>query len=104
MKILKILVGAWLVLVVGAVAIASTGSPSGNDPGPRTGHQVVSDVGQLDMLEADQAMLQRMQDAVIPNMVTMIETDPMWVDPEMIRLQEEHQAELHRMIAEPHEP
>lgn len=98
MKTLQMLVGAWLVFVLFVVAIAIAGSPSASSPGPRPSHQVVSDLGQLDMLDADQQMLQQMRVVVTPNMVSMIEADPMWVDPDMIRLQEEYQAQLDRMI------
>jgi hypothetical protein len=50
-------------------------------------------MNQLDMLDADQQMLERQ-----PNMNSMIEQDPMWVDPEMIRLQEDYQAQIDRMM------
>jgi hypothetical protein len=42
-----------------------------------------------------------MRVAVSPSMNTMIELDPMWVDPAMIRAQEQYQAQLDRMIARP---
>lgn len=98
MSFLKLLVGAWLALVLVVVLIAVTDTHSASDVAPHSGHDVVTDVGQLDMLEADQLMLQQMRSAVIRNMVTMFETDPMWTDPDMIRLQEENQAQLDRMI------
>jgi len=31
-------------------------------------------------------------------MTTMIRADPMWVDPEMIRLQEQYQMQVDRML------
>jgi hypothetical protein len=103
--ILEILAGAWLLLIIVAVAIAITGPQSASGPGPRPGHQVVSDLAQLDMLEADQQMLQQMRSGATPNMVTMIRVDPMWVDPNMVRLQEEYQAQLDRMIGKrPRQP
>jgi len=97
-KTLKLLVGGWLFLLVIVVGIAIADSPSDADPGPRTGQLVVSDLSQLDMLDSDQRMLQRMRIAETPDMVTMIETDLMWTDPDMIRRQEEYQAQLDRMI------
>jgi len=97
-KILKMLVGVWFLLIIVALAVAITDPQTASDPEPPTGHRVVSDVGQLDMLDTDQQMLQLMRGSVRPNMVTMIEADPMWVDPDMIRLQEENQAQLDRMI------
>ena len=98
MKILKMLVGVWLLLIIVALTVAITDPQEASDPRPPTGHRVVSDVGQLDMLDTDQQMLQQMRGSVRPNMDTMIETNPMWVDPDMIRLQEENQAQLDRMI------
>jgi len=97
-KTLKLLVGGWLFLLLAVVGIAIADSPSESDPGPGTGHLVVSDLSQLDMLDSDQQMLQRMRIAETPNMVTMIEADRMWADPDMIRRQEEYQAQLDRMI------
>jgi hypothetical protein len=97
-KILKMLVGAWFLLIIVAVAIAITNPQAANNPDRHTGHQVVSDLGQLEMLDSDQQMLQGMRGALTPNMVTMIESDPMWTDPDMIRLQEQNQAQLDRMI------
>ncbi len=92
------LVGVWFLLIIVAVAIAITNPQAASDPEPPTGHRVVSDLGQLEMLDSDQQMLEGMRSAVTPNMVTMIESDPMWIDPDMIRLQEENQAQLDRMI------
>ena len=98
MKTLKILVGAWLVLIIVVVTVAITDSSTTSQPGSRPGLDVVSDLGQLDMLDSDQEMLQQMRSVTTPNMVTMIERDRMWTDPDMIRLQEEYQAQLDRMI------
>lgn len=57
---------------------------------------MVSDVDRLDMLDTGQRMLQRLRAAtqsdmngMIESMNSMIEQDSMWVDPVMIRLQEE---------------
>jgi len=97
-KTLKLLVGGWLFLLVVVVGIAIADSPSEGVPAQHPGHLVVSDLSQLDMLDSDQQMLQRMRTAGTPNMVTMIETDPMWTDPDMIRRQEEYQAQVDRMI------
>lgn len=98
MKVLKALVGGWLVLVLVSGVLAVTTTPSADDQDPSTRQDVVSDLARLDMLDADQRMLQRMRVAEQPNMVTMIENEPMWVDPEMIELQEEYRAQLDRMM------
>jgi hypothetical protein len=50
------------------------------------------------MLAVDQRMLQRMSSSVAREMTTMIQADPMWLDPEMIRLQEQYQIQLDRML------
>jgi len=83
--------------LIGLVAAVATAPPE-SDPGAPSSRRVVSDLGQLDMLGSDQQMLDRMQAGADPNMGTMIDQDPMWVDPDMIRLQEEYQAQLDRMI------
>jgi len=77
------------------IAIPTTAS----DRESPTGHKVVSDLGQLDMLDSNLPMLQQMRSAETLRMVTMIETNPMWTDPDMIRGQEEYQIQLDRMIA-----
>jgi len=100
-KTVKILVGTWILLIVLVVAIIVTNPTAASDPEPSTGHQVVSDLGQLDMLNSDLRMLQRMRSAETSNMVTMIETNRMWTDPDMIRRQEEFQVQLDRMIGKP---
>lgn len=50
------------------------------------------------MLESDMAMLERMRVDTSPVMMTMIQEDRMWTDPDMIRAQEEYQAQLDRML------
>ncbi|GMR02188.1 MAG: hypothetical protein BMS9Abin20_0516 [Acidimicrobiia bacterium] len=98
MKTVKILVAGWVLLIVLVAAIIVTNATAASDPKQPTGHQVVTDLGQLDMLASNQGMLQQMRSAATPNMLTMIETNPMWTDPDMIRRQEEYQHELDRMI------
>ena len=99
MKALKRLLILWSAIILAATVAALTLPASATEPGtPAGAHQVVSDLGQLEMLNADQQMLQQMRRVATPNMVTMIETDPMWTDPDMIRLQEEYQGQLDRMI------
>jgi len=97
-KTLKLLVGGWILLIVLVVAIIVMSPTAASDPEAPTSHQVVSDLGQIDMLDSNQGMLQQMRNAATPNMVTMVETKPMWTDPEMIRRQEEFQHQLDRMI------
>lgn len=93
MKVVKVLGGGWLRLILIALALAVSAPPSTIDHDRSTRSAVVSDMNQLDMLDADQQMLERQ-----PNMNSMIEQDPMWVDPEMIRLQEDYQAQIDRMM------
>lgn len=50
------------------------------------------------MLESDMAMLERMRVNTSASMMTMIQEDRMWTDPNMIRAQEEYQAQLDRML------
>lgn len=95
---LALLVGLSVTIPLIALAAAVATAPQASDPGVPSNGRVVSDLGQLDMLGSDQQMLDRMQAGVDPNMGTMIDQDPMWVDPDMIRLQEEYQAQLDRMI------
>ncbi len=80
------------IIAVGAVLPAHDAVASSSD-------QVVSDRGQVDMLASDQQMLSLMRAGVSTNMETMIHNDRMWVDPDMIQLQEQYQADLDRMIA-----
>ncbi|MDP3984533.1 MAG: hypothetical protein Q8Q52_05970 [Acidimicrobiia bacterium] len=62
---------------------------------------MVTDFGEAGMLGGDMQMLERMRVSVPSSMNTMIEVDPMWVDSDMIRAQEQYQAQLDRMIARP---
>lgn len=100
MKFLKVMVSIWLLLIAGAVTLSLTDSSPVGDPALRSGNEVVSDRARLEMLEADQRMLQQMGDSLRPGMETMISENLMWVDPGMIRLQEEYQAEIDRMLGQ----
>lgn len=42
-----------------------------------------------------------MRTAVSPLMNGMIAADPMWSDPDMIRAQEQYQAQMDRMVGRP---
>lgn len=93
MKVLTTIAGLLLVLIVGlGIATLAGSSSTGDQPG--TGGRVE----QGEMLEADQQMLQRMRAWTSPPMTTMIRQEPMWTDPDMIRAQEEYQAQLDRML------
>ena len=93
MRGLTAVLGLLVVLMVGLGIAGLHGSgPAGDRPANGVPAQ------QLGMLESDQVMLQRMRSGTSPVMMTMIQQDPMWVDPDMIRLQEEYQAQLDRMI------
>lgn len=99
MKAFKVLGVLWLLLIVVTVVAVAASAPPADGPDTRQHTGVVGDLAQLDMLESDQHMLERMRNSLSPSMNTMIENDPMWTDPEMIRAQEEYQAQLDRMIA-----
>ncbi len=54
------------------------------------------------MLQQHQDMLSQMQASLTPQMLQMMRTDPMWQmlqSGDMIRLQEEHQGDIDRMLA-----
>jgi hypothetical protein len=78
------------------LAIAALPATQGQAP---TGHR--SDYSAEEtarMLDSDHQMLDQMRSAVSPVMDTMIHHDPMWIDPDMIRLQEEYEAQIDRML------
>lgn len=93
MKAIWAIVGLLTVLLlsIGVVAVV-TADPGVNRPSPATY------VERGDMLESDAVMLQEMRASASPVMMTMIQRDPMWTDPEMIRAQEEYQAQIDRML------
>lgn len=95
MKKPAVLVSACIFAVIVAVIVYA---PRGDGVSPPSRDQVVTDLGEFEMLEVDQQMLERMRVSVSPHMGTMIDQNPMWVDPDMIRLQEENQAQLDRMM------
>jgi hypothetical protein len=102
MRFFKIGVASWVLFVavaMTAAAIKGGFSPEPTQPPLQTA--VVTDFGEVGMLEGDMRMLERMRVSVSSSMDTMIELDPMWVDPAMIRAQEQYQAQLDRMIARP---
>ena len=102
MKVLIVIAVSWLLffaVVMTAAAIDGGLSPGPTQSSPRTA--VVTDIRNRGMLEADLRMLERMRVATSPAMNAMIELDPMWVDPDMIRAQEQYQAQLDRMIGRP---
>jgi hypothetical protein len=101
-KFFKIVSVTWVLFVAVAMTAAAISSGFSREPlQPTSRTAVVTDFGELGMLEGDMRMLERMRVAVSPSMNTMIELDPMWVDPAMIRAQEQYQAQLDRMIARP---
>jgi len=87
-----------ITILVTLVVAVSSSHPASEHRVP-AGYQVVSDLGQADMLESNQLMLDQMRTAAPLNMRAMIERNSMWVNPDMVRLQEQNQAQLDRMIA-----
>jgi hypothetical protein len=98
MRILNALIGLGL-LMMAVVAIVEVAAPSpGASQAAPVSERLGADTDRLDMLAVDQRMLQRMSSSASPDMTTMIQTYPMWVDPEMIRLQEQYQTQIERML------
>lgn len=85
----------FLLLTVVVVVAAAPPSRPGVEPPMRPS----MDSGLDGMMEQDARMIERMNVSEMPFMGTMIERDPMWVDPAMIRAQEQYQSQLDRMIA-----
>lgn len=80
-------------LVIGGGTTEGTGATGGGD-----GSVTAIGVENLEMLESDRMMLERMRASTSQSMMTMIREDPMWRDEGMIQAQEEYQAQLDRML------
>ncbi|MEX1207904.1 MAG: hypothetical protein WEE36_04745 [Acidimicrobiia bacterium] len=91
MKGLAVLVGLLVMVTIG-LGIGLGGSTPDDQPTTRVRADHVG------MPESDQLMLQQMRSGTSPGMTPMIREDPMWVDPDMIKAQEEYQAQLDRMV------
>ena len=100
MRLVRIVAITWVLFVVVAFAgAAMRGGLPGGPTEPDSRSAVVTDSRAPAMIEGDMQMLERMRATLSPSMDTMIEADPMWVDPEMIRAQEQYQAQIDRMLA-----
>jgi hypothetical protein len=100
MAILKIFGAAWLFLVAGSVTLAIVqNTPPQGPVVPSTRNAVTTDLGASEMLQSDMRMLEQMRISLSRSMNGMIADDPMWVDPVMIRGQEQYQAQIDRMLA-----
>lgn len=100
MRFEKTATTVWLLLVVTVMVVVALGPSLLQDPvGESPSTAVVTDLGRDAMLDQDMQMLERMRVTVSPNMNQMIELDPMWVDAEMLRAQEQYQAQVDRMLA-----
>lgn len=100
MTFFKIVVASWVLFVAVVMTVAAMNGSLPSDPSPPSSlTAVVTDLGEARMLEGDMRMLERMGVSVSSSMNTMIELDPMWVDSDMIRAQEQYQAQLDRMLA-----
>lgn len=98
MRTILILIGTLLALTVAVVAI--------NAPPPDTApnlnrYQAVTDLGQAQMLESHQPMMEQMRTGVLPGMTDRMPQDPMrqMLSPSMIDLMEQNQAQIDRMLA-----
>jgi len=85
-----------LSFLVAALAVAALPATQGEPPTQNRSAYDAEETAR--MLDADHEMLDRMRSAVSPVMDTMIHHDPMWIDPDMIRLQEEYEAQIDRML------
>jgi hypothetical protein len=94
---LKVIGVTWLLLTVIAVTALAI-SPTVEGQGTPAGGGIIGDMGQISMLDTDQQMLNLMRASSSPAMITMTRDNPMWTDADMIRLQEQNQAQLDRMI------
>jgi len=92
-RVQTMILGLVLMAVVAAVALVGSALSTST---PRS--DVVTDLAEREMLDGDMEMLERMRTSLSPQMNTMISIDPMWVDPDMIRAQEQYQAQLDRMM------
>lgn len=93
MKALQTLIGLFALLLLG-ISISALSDIEGRVDGPTS----QTGVQQTEMLESDMAMLEQMQSSTSRVMMTMIQEDPMWTDPDMIRAQEDYQAQMDRML------
>lgn len=92
MKMLQTIGGLLALLLLGVTIVGLSNNGGVDGPAFQT------DVRQTEMLESDAAMLEQMQSSASPVMMTMIQEDPMWTDPDMIRAQEDYQAQVDRML------
>lgn len=100
MKFFRIVAAGWvLFFVVVMTAAALNGGLRSSPAQSSTRTVVVIDFEEARILEEDMRMLERMRVSVPSSMLRMTELDPMWVDSNMIRAQEQYQAQLDRMIA-----
>lgn len=93
MKALQTLIGLFALLLLG-IGISALSDIEGRVDGATS----QTGVQQTEMLESDLAMLEQMQSSTSRVMMTMIQEDPMWTDPDMIRAQEDYQAQMDRML------
>ena len=110
----RFLLGGMTIVVVGiTVAALSMGGGGSARGGGGQGAQSVA-VGRLtqleqsgamhDILERHRAMIEKMQEDASPAMLALMNSDPMWTmmrSKDWARMDEEHQADVNRMIAKP---
>jgi hypothetical protein len=99
-KPLKTVAIGWVLFFVAVMTVAAlNGGLSAGPAQPTAETDLVTDPGDAGMLERDMQMLERMRVSASLSMNTMIAADPMWVDEDMIRAQEQYQAQIDRMLA-----
>lgn len=86
-----------LVILI-AIAGMVTGTTSTDLTNSTTNHDVLTDTAQLDSLEKDHHMLEQMRTAVVASAGARNDTLPMWTDSDVVRAQEQYEAQIDRMI------
>ena len=100
-----------LAIVVAVITVASLSRGSSHGGVPVVQSVKVGKLTQLeqsgemhDILERHRAMIEKMQEDASPAMLALMNSDPMWTmmrSKEWARLDQEHQADVNRIIAKP---
>lgn len=98
MKPFIILIGTLVALTVLVVAI---NAPPPDVAPSQTRYQVVTDLNQGQMLGSHRPMMEQMRAGTAPQMTDRMSRNPMWqmLDPSMVDLMEQSQAQIDRMLA-----
>jgi len=97
-----ILIG--VVVVAGITSAGALLDASAGESGervPTSGPPAVSDIAPIEMAESHRPMMEQMRATVVPQMPSIMTSDPMWqnLTPDMVRAMETQQADIDRMLA-----